>query len=252
MGKGIDMTVYWNVPYVGQVGFGADLHGNDCGPASAAMIIKWAGIAVPTIDTLFDEVQPNGDNYTSFGDLMRLLERRGIDSDFDAGLATKDLYWILASGKPIIALIHYGSLRTIRPNRFTGNHFVVVIGIDLDTVYIHDPLNTPTTGECIKVPMKMFEEAWSTAIDSNRAIIIPSKSTGLPPVLPGIIKTVTPRDWNGCNVRRIPGLLTNANKVYGIVFGANINIYEINSDNWGKISPTREEWISLDYTVDVK
>lgn len=244
------MTAYWNVPYTGQVGTDANLHGNDCGPACVSMVLKWAGITPPTVDSLFDEVQPSGDLYTSFGDLMRLLERHGVDPNYDAGVSTKDLFWILAGGVPVIALIHYGTLETIRPNKFKGNHFVVVRGMDLDTIYVNDPLNTPTSGENIAVPMKMFETAWETAIDCNRAAIIPTKGTVVPPT-PEIIKMVTPRDWNGCNVRRIPGLLTNANKVYGIVYGTVIPIYEINSDNWGKISATREEWISLDYTVDL-
>jgi hypothetical protein len=31
------MTAYWNVPYVGQVGIGANEHGNDCGPVFMAI-----------------------------------------------------------------------------------------------------------------------------------------------------------------------------------------------------------------------
>jgi hypothetical protein len=245
------MTAFWNVPYYGQVGEGANEHGSDCGPTCAAMIIAWNGITPPSIDVLFNEVS-SGNGYTSYGDIGAILSHHGIKAEYDAGISTQELFTILSGGVPVITLIRYGALETIRPNTFKGSHFVVIIGMDLDTIYINDPLNTPTIGKCIAVPMKMFETAWSTVGDNNpqRSLMIPAKGTGIPVPTPTIIKIVTPRDWNGCNVRKIPGLLTEANKLYGIKFGAKINIYEINSDNWGKISPTRDEWISLDYTVN--
>ncbi len=242
------MTSILNVPYVGQVGVGANEHGNDCGPTSAAMVIGYFGLTVPTVDSLFNEVVPSGDYYTSFGDISRLLDNRGISPNYDANVSTKDLFWILAGGVPAIALIRYGALSTIRPNKFAGSHFIVVIGMDLDTVYINDPLNTPTTGEHVAVPMAMFETAWSTVGDGNpqRSLIYPNKKLGVVIETPPI-KTVYPRDSNGCNVRKIPGDLSDSNKLRAIKYGTAMNIY-IERDGWGKISSTKEEWVCMEYT----
>jgi predicted double-glycine peptidase len=257
------MTAFWNVPYTGQVGTGANEHGNDCGPACVSIVLKWAGITSPSIDDLFNEVQPSGDSYTSFGDLMRLLDRHGVDADYDASVTTKDLFWILASGVPVIALIYYGALETIRPNKFKGNHFVTVRGMDLDTVYINDPLNTPASGENIAVPMAMFEWAWSTAIDCSRAVIVPVKPTVIPPS-PNVIKTVYPSDYNGCSIRAVPGV-TSTKPLYYVIYdptfksiSSRMDIYEIKTvtrngalEDWGRVHATAQRWVCLTFTVTV-
>lgn len=264
-----------SVPYVGQVGEGANLHGNDCGPASAAMVIKYSGADCPTVDKLFDEVQPAGDAYTSFGDLSKLLDARGIDVDYGQGVSNGDLYEYLTRGMPLIALIRYGALATIRPNKFTGSHFVVVIGIDLDTVYIHDPLNTPTSGEGVAVPLAMWEDAWGTLAEGNpqRSLLVPSKLESPNPLhdpggntsgAGGGQKTVYPRDKNGCNVRSVPGDATEKTKLYAVPFDptytkatSRMVVYETRvldrsyDRNWGRIHPSQQWWVCLDYTVTI-
>lgn len=237
------MTAFWNVPYIGQVGAGADEHGSDCGPTCAGMVIAWAGITPPSVDDLFNEVS-SGNGYTSYGDIGALLAHRGIKADYDAAVSTAELFTILCSGVPVVALIRYGGLAAIRPNNFSGSHFVVIIGMDLDTIYINDPLNTPTPGKCVAVPMAIFEAAWSTVGDKNpqRSLMVPAKGTAVTPT--PVIRTVTPRDLNGCNVRRVPGDLSDGNKLYAIKYGATMNIY-FERDGWGKISQVKEEWVSL-------
>ncbi|BCY18698.1 hypothetical protein hrd7_25470 [Leptolinea sp. HRD-7] len=253
------MTHKLSVPYVGQVGDGANGHGNDCGPASAAMVITFAGAVCPTVDKLFDEVQPAGDAYTSFGDLSKLLDARGIDVDYDQGVSNGKLYEYLTRGMPLIALIRYGALARIRPNLFTGSHFVVVIGIDLDTVYINDPLNTPTSGEGIAVPLEMWEDAWGTLADGNpqRSLLIPSMQAAA-----STVRVVYPRDKNGCNVRSVPGDATEKTKLYAVPFDpmytkstSRMQVYEVKvldrsfDRNWGRIHPSQQWWVCLDYTV---
>lgn len=253
------MTTHWNVPYVGQVGDGANEHGNDCGPASVAMILKYANAICPTVDALFNEVKPSGDGYTSFGDLCKLLDARGIEADYDAGVSNSKLYEYLIKGMPVIALIRYDGLEAIRPNKFNGSHFVVVTGIDLDTVYINDPLNTPTAGETVAVPFSMWDEAWGTLGEGNpqRSLIIPSKAK----VGPGILRIVYPRDWNGCNIRSVPGDTTQRTRLFGVPYDgtftkttSRMSVYEIRvldqatDRNWGRIHPTQQWWVCLDYT----
>lgn len=244
------MSAFLNVPYTGQVGNGADIHGNDCGPASVADVIKYYGIACPTVDALFDEVQPSGDKYTWYADLTILLSKRGLVPDYKVGVSTCDLFWILASKRvPVIVLVRYGLLESVRPNTFKGSHFMVVIGMDIDDVYVNDPLNKPTSGACVKIPIALFEAAWSSLGEDN-----PQRSCLIPPVKAGVvietppIKLVKPRDPNGCNVRRVPGDLSEANKVGAIPRGNKISIY-LERDGWGKISASEEKWVCMEYTV---
>jgi hypothetical protein len=163
-----------NIPYVGQVGTGAQEHGNDCGAACAAMVIKYATGSTPTVDQLYNEINPKNDTYLSVGGLMSVLEKRDIDVDWDAGVSTNKLKEYIDTGYPCIALIKYGALAGIRPNKFTGSHFVVVTAVDDYYVTIHDPLNTPTTGENIRVPRVMWDKCWTGLADQNpdRGLII--------------------------------------------------------------------------------
>jgi hypothetical protein len=239
------MTSILNVPYIGQVGEGANAHGNDCGASSVAMIIKMLTNNVPTVDSLYDEVKPSGDSYLSVSDLMILLNKRGIKCDWDAGYAIKDLYWTLTDGIPVIALIRYGALSPIRPNKFTGSHFIVVIGIDLTHVYIHDPLNSVSSGENIAIPIEMFESCWSTVEDYNpqRSMI----TCYAPASVPAIIKVVYPRDKDGCNIRYVPGSNLKSTILRAVPYGTKLNIYA-ERDGWGKCHPTNEEWVCMEYT----
>jgi len=162
-----------NIPYVGQVGAGAQEHGNDCGAACACMVIGWAGQSIPTVDALYNEVHPIGDSYLQVADVMRALLTRGIDCDWDAGVST-DRLADLVQKAPCIALIKYGDLEHVRPNPFNGSHFVVVVGADDKNIYIHDPLNTPTSGENAKISRAMWDDCWTGLDDQNpdRGLII--------------------------------------------------------------------------------
>jgi len=255
------MIAYWNVPYVGQVGTGANEHYNDCGPTSAAMVIKFYGANFTTIDVLFNEVQPSGDSYTSFGDICKLWDARGIDADYAQEVSLGELYEYLVKGAPVVALIRYGALESIRPNTFKGSHFVVVIGMDLQNVYIHDPLNTPTTGECVPVPINLWNSCWSTLGDLNpqRSILIPSRGETPPEVL----RVVYPKDYNGCNIRSVAGGTGASTKLFAVPYDSTftkttsrMQVYEIKildrtyDKNWGRIHATQNWWVCLDYTVE--
>lgn len=237
-----------DTPYIGQVGSGADEHGNDCGAASAGMIIKKVKGSVPSVDVLYNEVQPSGNSYLGADQLMSLMVRRGITSTWKAGLSIADLFWLLASGDmPIIALIRYGALKSIRPNSFTGSHFVVVIGIDLDYVYIHDPLNTPTSGECIAVPFNLFYEAWNTVGDGN-----PQGGAIVPDALPTQgLETIVVNSPNGLAVRSVPNTAGSKTTLLRYVSDqTRFTLYEVR-DNWGRVSQTKQEWVCLDYTLSL-
>lgn len=240
------MTSVLRVPYVGQVGQGADQQGNDCGAACVSMLLELLTKVSFSPDVLYSEAKPGQNVYLSVSDLMGMLSRRSISTEWRYNVSTPDLYWVLSRTMlPCIALIRYGALESIRPNDFKGSHFVVVIGMDLDTVYIHDPLNTPTSGQQVEIPLKLFETAWSTVGDNNpqRGIILPAKQT----VALRMVKTNTPND--GLAVRSIPNTAGSKTTLLRYVLDRTpFTIYE-ERDGWGRVHPTQEEWISLDWVI---
>lgn len=163
-----------NIPYIGQVGTGANEHGNDCGAACAAMVLAYAGKPAASVDALYNEAKPSGDGYLWISDIMQMLFRRGIDCDYDAPVTTDRLVALVKAGNPVIALIDYDELEAIRPNNFNGSHFVVVYDGDDKDIYIHDPLNSPTSGANTKVSRTMWDKSWNNLDDQNpnRAAII--------------------------------------------------------------------------------
>jgi len=211
------------------------------------MILQSRHISTPTVDTLYNTVRPNGDGYLYIADLLKLMARYGVKSDYDAGYKAKDLWEVLSQGIAPIALIRYGALSDIRPNKFTGSHFVVVIGMDIDTVYIHDPLNTPTPGCAIPIPLSIWQSAWSTLGDDNPqcSLIVPNYGTKVQ-----VLRYVTPATSDGINVRCVAGDISIKTKLYAIPYGARIPIY-YERDGWGKIDPIIEQWISLEYTINL-
>jgi hypothetical protein len=262
--RAINVISAWlNVPYLGQVGYGADEHHNDCGPTSGGMVIKFFGISIVSIDVLFNEVQPSGDAYTSFGDICKLWDVRGIGADYDQEVTLGKLYEYLIKGVPIVALIRYGALESIRPNTFKGSHFVVIVGMDLKNVYIHDPLNNVSSGELVQVPLALWNTAWSTLGDQNpqRSCLIPSKSTS-----PNVLKIVYPKDTDGCSIRSMPGVTTTATYLYAIPYdktftkvSSRMLIYEIRNvlrngiyEDWGRIHESQSRWVCLKFTVEAK
>ncbi|MFH0880992.1 MAG: papain-like cysteine protease family protein, partial [Lentisphaerota bacterium] len=90
------------------------------------------------------------------------------------------LFNCLRQRRPVIALIKYGTLvdkGLTQYLNFKGAHFVVVIGMDTEYVYIHDPYSTNKKGEARAISIEAFWQCWKDAVkDSNpdRAGFYPS------------------------------------------------------------------------------
>jgi hypothetical protein len=156
-----------NIPYIGQVGIGANEHGSDCGAACACMVVAYAGKPYTTVDAMYNEAKPSSNGYLWVSDVMQMLFKRGIDCDWEAPITTDRLVALVKAGNPVIALIDYDELEAIRPNKFDGSHFVVVVDGDDKNIIINDPLNTPSSGANVKVPRAMWDKAWTNLDDQN-------------------------------------------------------------------------------------
>lgn len=235
-----------SVPYISQLGPGADSRRNDCGAAAAVMLIAaYTGQSI-TPDAFYDKFSIPGDPYLSINQLRDALGSEGILTELKAGLSLRDLFGHLLAGRPSIVLIKYSVLRdaALTEKSFSGPHFSVVVGMDLKYVYVHDPLySDPDEGEARPYPLDIFLKAWTdVAADSRfpgpeRAAITPLGAVG--------IRTRRNVRINAgrLNVREGPG--TNFKAVGFVSLG---QTYEVSREvsGWGEIGDKR--WVYLAYT----
>jgi uncharacterized protein YvpB len=159
------------VPFVSQVTPGAQEHNNDCGAASVLMVLRSYHLGITeTVDQIYNEIQPSGDSSLSIGGLQRTLANRLVTNEYKTNVQLQDLYAQLVANKPAIALIHYGALVDAGLTEFKGfrgAHFIVVIGMDVKYVYIHDPYSV-TKGNILEVPIAVFKQALAQCnLDAN-------------------------------------------------------------------------------------
>lgn len=153
------------VPYVPQTRV------NDCGPASAAMIVKYFDIAPLEYFIPEDEVQ-------GAWDLTQYLRSHGLDASI---YTDRDIEWLyqVAALKPVMVLVNYAPLRPLLGGGTWYNHWMVVVGMTPTHVILHDPLTRPY----VFVPAQLFIQAWTEATWQTVAIGVRDPIIGGPNVL---------------------------------------------------------------------
>lgn len=140
-----------HVPYVSQLE-AADIPGNqnaaddfggDCGLAAVAMIAKSVVLNFSkTVDELARGVLSKSNPVAHIRDLLNVTEDLGIKRHHSTSLDLHKTIEYLHQGKPIIQLVDYERI-PFRINPYTkpyvGGHYVVVYGVTLTGVLIHDP-----------------------------------------------------------------------------------------------------------------
>jgi len=127
-----------NVPFVSQ-------RAETCGPASLAMVLAYWGENV-THDELADAVMVSGDTGVQGTKLVALAESRGFRAlAFEGDLPLLRDY--LSRKWPLVVALEAGR------GRF---HDVVVVGLDGDSVIVHDPAEGPAR----KIRKGPFERKW--------------------------------------------------------------------------------------------
>lgn len=235
------------VPYVSQLGAGAEAHKNDCGAACAVMFLRAYTNTNMTPDEFYTTFNIAGDPYLSVPTLRDAMGKTGVLTSFKAGLTMADLFNTFATGRPMMLLIRYKTLEDagLTERHYEGPHFAVGVGMDAKYIYLHDPLYTRlSNGEAHPYPLDIFWKAWKdVALDPQfpnpeRAAIIPAVGLGYRMEQAVIVNIAT------LNVRLGPGL---GNVVVGTLRkGQVVNVIrEVNG--WGEIEPDR--WIYLPYTL---
>jgi hypothetical protein len=156
-------TTLLKVPYVSQKAPGSNLHHNDCGPACMSMILKAFNLAMNvTVDELYNAINPTSDVALSASALRAKLEDIGLQTSWNEFVLPGKLYETLQESKPVIALIHYGTLVTKGYTQFTNfkeGHFVVLAGMDIANIFMLDP-NRDDGVTVMAVPIDIFYQAW--------------------------------------------------------------------------------------------
>ena len=245
------------VPYISQLGPGADSRHNDCGAAAAAMVLAAYTGNFITPDEFYEKFNIVGDPYLTEEHVRNALGSEGLPTHFKSDLEINDLFDYLKSDIPLIIPTNYNVLHEagLTEDSFAGPHFSAVIGMDAKNIYVHDPLFTdPEDGDAHAYPMDIFIKAWTdTTLITDYAIpqrsaIIPTVPIGEQPEeqpVPVILKRVQVTT-SRLNVRQGPG--TNY-RVVGTVLRD--QEYNLNSevDGWGEIQAGK--WISLSYTKTI-
>lgn len=235
------------VPYVTQLGPGAELHKNDCGAASAIMLLRAYTNTAMTPDDFYAKFNIQGDPYLSVPTLRDTMGKLGVLTTFKAGLTIADLFNAFATGKPMIVLIRYKVFEDagLTEKHFEGPHFSVAVGMDPKYIYLHDPLYTNASdGEAHAYPLELFWKAWKeVALDPKfpnpeRAAIIPV--VGLGYRMERHVQVNIP----SLNVRSGPGL---GNAVVGSLKKGQIVKVTREVNGWGEMEPGW--WIYLTYTL---
>ncbi len=247
LGNPLRPVTLLSVPYISQLGTGADAHANDCGAACAAMLLSAYQKSSITPDEFYTQFNIPGDPYLSVTQIRNALNRLGLLTDFRAGLSIPDLFNLVATGKPAVVLIRYKVLYEagLTEKTFQGPHFAVVVGLDPKFIYLHDPLYTdPGAGESHAYPLEVFWQAWKAAAtdpafpNPERSAIIPLAPIGFQ--VNQVVKVNTP----SLNVRSAPTLTAG---VVGSVKKGDMLPISREINGWGEIGTDR--WIKLSYTV---
>lgn len=237
------------VPYFSQLGIGADQNRNDCGAASGLMVLKAYKPNVQlTVDDFYRLANPNGrDDPLWVGQIRNALKAHGLTTEYKHSLTEAMVFNLLLQKRPVIALVHYGTLvdnNLTQFRNFRTGHFVVLIGMDTNYIYAHDPYSTERRGEAMVYPINVFWQAWRDAVkDQNPfcAGFYPTVPLGEP--LPGQDNALY-RVRITCNAQRVrsgPGV--NYDPPVRLVYRNTIlPVYE-EQNGWGRVGTG--EWIYL-------
>lgn len=236
------------VPFVSQVGSGADSRQNDSGAAAAVMLIRaYQSHSAFTPDVFATRFAVPADSHFTLAQIRAALASLGIATESRAGLAMQDLFAFLAASKPVLAALRYQTLAEagLTENGPGGPHFVIVVGLDIRHAYLHDPrCATATEGAARAIPLDIFWRAWKeSAIETQSPI--PERSALVPTNALGFRLARRVRvNILSLNIRREPAL--NA-PLAGTLRKDQVVEITRELSGWGEMPGVG--WIMLSYTI---
>ncbi|MBN2304059.1 MAG: cupin domain-containing protein [Anaerolineae bacterium] len=243
-----------DVPYRSQLDGGAE-YGKACGPTSAAMIAcAYTGQDVQP-GQYYTDLAITGSAMQDIAQLKRWLEDRwGIAVTRRENITLADLESLIAAKKPVLARFDYGAFRqhvTTQVKTWNDGHFGVIVGIDADYVYLHDPLWTrrednTSNGTAIPIRREVWMDIWNAGENYCLGLVPRDGLDNFVPAKPCRKVTVTSPD--GLSIRLKPSL-SGQKKAEGVPSGDQRLIWAVRQDadgsEWGAISADLGEWIML-------
>jgi hypothetical protein len=226
------------VPYLSQLGDEANLPSNDSGAAAGVMLISAYKDQTITTADFHNQTGEGDESGLSFTQIMNILGVNGVPVELRSNLKLADLSLILFSGRPVIVPIQQSILKQagLTPDTFNGPYYVVVVGMDVKHVFIHDPLRQDASGEAQGISWLTFYQAWSQAPGYVRAVLVPRQQ---------LLRRVRVTS-NQLDVYDQP--MSNSGPVGSVNLG---ELFEVTAqkNGWGKIGEDR--WINLSNTTDI-
>lgn len=157
------------VPYKSQWDADAGKTFNDCGPASIAMFLAYDGVQATT-DEVFTKTGA-GQGLIDIAHMQKALNEYGYTSTFVTGQSPDKIKQLIDSDTPVIALVHYGDLKSTQDKNFKGGHFFLVVGYREDGYFVNDPNfkdKYRNDGDHHFYTKEEFEKAWGNCgVDDN-------------------------------------------------------------------------------------
>jgi len=162
-------------PYRSQWDEDGNMRNSDCGPTCVAMLLEQRGQIVPINQLAREAAMDTHPTYTLPQDLINCAAAHGLPVARALGLTIDRLRAETLVGRPVIVLVHYGTLHGLptQDRKFSAGHWLVVVAIDDRSVIVHDPNWRGTErakGAGLAIPIKLFEQAMEDCrIDRNTA-----------------------------------------------------------------------------------
>jgi hypothetical protein len=226
------------VPYFSLLVGDANQSANDSGAASGVMLTRAYLDQAVSLSDFYSQAGQPADHCLSFTQILNALGVYGIPVELRSNLKLADLSLVLFSGRPVISPVKQVVLQQagLTPLTFNGPFYVVVVGMDLKQVFIHDPLRKDTSGKAVGVPWLIFYHAWSRAQGYERAILVPRQQ---------LVRRVR----ISASVLDVYEKPDGDSSLAGTVTLGELFEVTKQKNGWGRIGENR--WVNLTYTADI-
>jgi hypothetical protein len=92
-----------------------------------------------TTDEIFQKSGAGVDKLITIAQMQSAIEKCGFKSERKIGINPGVIKSLIDQNIPVIALVHYGNLTSRQDQKFTGGHFVVIVGYREDGYFVNDP-----------------------------------------------------------------------------------------------------------------
>jgi len=237
-GKILDVT------FVSQLGEGAGMQNNDCGPACCSMVLLASNDTFVSPDQWYSIPgwgAPATDIGTTSYQLQRALGVFNVRTTVGTYLTLAQLRKFIDTSLPVIPLVDYRTLSSAGVTYYTGSflHWLVVIGYDANNIICLDPYRPDSIGGKIIIPNQVFLNSYK----GSYVALIDSIEGGAMPVL----YNATVKAVNGLNIRETPGT-PYGNDIGDLVDKQRIFIERV-ENGWGRLTVPKLGWVSMSYVI---